>query len=773
MVEPGEGEGERMAKRDAYDFEERRFWWPLLNLNKRFLSSDFLANYSRGYIWAANQLGHFTLGLIGALGYFWFADTLYRAFSGAGVFRGGLDGAAERLGRMDAVEIATSGFAALVLIGVFIGLIILGLRIARKPLRLHEIKRERDAHIAAARDAGSAIPPEAFNLLDVSPAALWREKAERAGLVLGLIAFVAIAAVIIGLSFSQNIRGAFEWRAYAGSVLVTTLLFAAFAALLSQSAHYTLMSWTVLVAAALMWEPRAVDAAGLPIASPVAPPEALSALSDAPLLAVLAVLFLLLLGFTRLRDSYGRAPWRLILIISAFFVVGALTPDPELRRAIAAGFASLGVWWVKEFGADLPTVENELQDAHDARVANGHSAWNGVAHTDDFENVRRECFDDTLCDARSDGLFYFAGAAMAVGLLISPSVIDVQASRVVPAFGSALLFLALYWTVGWYWIRRAVALDRVLVLAAQRFAMLESAFVTRLTVGGREVNPVDEADTPRGAMQRLRAFAHGDLAVDDGRTRRPVQHLVICGAFGVGRSALGHAIACEAALVNAPPWSAAKERRTGKPLRWARFLTMRGVFERYVFNTRGRSEDEAELEARRGAPDLFVIDQADPYALETVEAFRAWAVHHPEAREDDTAEELRRCALAPLEGIGCGPGSARERLIRAMLRLLKVDVTKQKDGAPSPDQTAWIVFAETPPPAPGQPWDPAIPPRALAFAEDLRQALAARSGGAVAAEDIPVAFAIVGRPENAAESETPRRHGGSVDREMIAETGAA
>ncbi len=760
-----------MAGREPYDFETRRIDWPLLNLNKRFLSSDFLANYSRGYVWAANQLGHFTLGLVGALGYFWFADSLYRAFSGAGVFRGGL-GAIDRLGEMDAASMAAAVFALLVLLAVFFVLGVLAVKIARKPMRLHVMARERKARAKAARKAGYEVEDQAFELFSVSRRRLWREKLERSGLVVGLIVFLVVAGAIIGLSFAQNIRGAFEWRAYAGSVLVTTLLFAALAALLSQSAHYTLMSWTVLAAAALMWEPRAADAAGLPSIVQLRPPEELAVLSDAPLIAALAILFVTLLAFTRLRDSYGRAPWRLILILSVLFVVGALTPDPEIRRAVAAGFASLGVWWVKEFGADLPTVENELQDAHDARVANGQGDWNDVAHVDDFAEVRGECFDDTLCDARTDGVFYFAGAAMAIGLLISPSVIDIQTSRAIPAFGAALLFLALYWWVGWHWIRRAVALDRVLVLAAQRFAMLESAVATKIAIGEKETNPADASETPRGAMQRIRAFAHGGLFVGKGDARRPVQHLVICGAFGVGRSALGHAIACEAALVNAPPWTAAPERRTGKPLRWARYMTMRGVFERFVFQTRERSADEAELTARRGAPDLFVIDQADPYALETAEAFRAWAQHHPEEREEETSEELGRAALQPLSWIAAGPGSARERLIRAMLRLLKTDVVRQKDGAPAPDQTAWIIFAETDPPVPGRPWDPPIPPRALDFAADLRAAVSARSGGQVAAEEIPVAFAIVGRPRRSfAREGAPGPVDGGVDRELIAEAG--
>lgn len=680
-----------MSKRKAYDFEERRFWWPILNVNQRFLSSDFLANYSRGYVWAANQLGHFTLGLIGALSYFWIADTLYRAFSNLGALRSGGAGL-QPLDESNTADLLLAGFAALILCGVIAGLGLIALRLIRKPLRLRRHAKLREARIEAARAAGREIPPAAFEMLKVSQNRLYRELAERAGLLIGLLALLAVAGLVIALSFSQNIRGAFEWRAYAGSVIVTTLFFAALAALLSQSARYTLMSWTVLGAAALMWEPRALDAAGAHVTAPITPPEELSFVSEAPLVALLAIIFFVQMLFLRVRDSYGRAPWRLILIIALFFLIGAMTPDPEIRRAVAAGFASLGVWWVKEFGSDLPTVEDELQDAHDARVANGQSGWNGVSHLEDFADVRRECFDDTLCDARSDGLFYFAGATMAGALLISPSVIDVEASSVVPAFGAALLFVAIYWGVGWHWMRRAVALDRVSVLASERFAMLESAVVAKLTIGGREVNPQNAEETPRGAMQRLRAYASGELALGSGAQRQAVRHLVICGAFGVGRSALGHAVACEAALVNAPPWSAAPERRTKEKLRWARYVTMRGVFERFVFDTRDDFAGDPELVARRGAPDLFVIDQADPFALETVEAFRAWSAHNPQEQEAEAADALARAAHGAPAGTGSanGPETARARLLSAFLKLLKIEVVGQRPQTPAPDQTTWI-----------------------------------------------------------------------------------
>ncbi|MCI4666063.1 MAG: hypothetical protein MRY74_15210 [Neomegalonema sp.] len=751
-----------MSERKPYNFEKRHWLWPLLNLNTRFLNSDFLANYSRGYVWAANQLGHFTLGLIVAMGYFWFADTLYRAFSSIGGARYG--GGLARMTSWSDVSVAI--FAITVTIGIVASLAVLIWRITCKPRRYAAMAVERQKRIDEAHAFGLTVPPEEFELLRITKRRLNGELAERAGLYLGLTLFLGGAAVILMASFGQNVRGAFEWRAYAGSVLVTTFFFATLAALLSQSAHYTLMSWTVLAAAALMWEPRTTDAAGVPVALPIQAPELLSPLTDQPLLAALAALFVVLLAFTRLRDSYGRAPWRIILVISIFFLVGALAPDPETRRAVAAAFASLGVWWVKEFGSDLPTVEAELQNAHYARVVNGVSKINGVRHAEDYAKVRAECYDDTLCDARTDGLFYLAGTAMAIGLLMAPRIIDNETARIVPAFLAAILFLVVYWWVGWWWIRRAIALDRVLVVASQRFAMIESAVMTRIMVGDMEYNPAPQPETPAGPMQRLHAFARNELKVGD----TPVQHMVICGQFGSGRSPLGHALACEAALSNAPPWSAAPERRGRGPMRWARYISLRGVFERYVFGTRSKAQDE-ELISRIGAPDLFVIDQADAFAMETIEAYRLWGAQNASANSSGVVFDLQNAATRAPSSIVGGPGSARSRLLGTVMQLLHVDLAPTEHNVAAEDQTAWITFADVAPPEPGERWEPEIPPMARQFAIDLAFALEERSDGALRAEEIPIAIVIVGRPyrrPDLLEAITPN-HGGDGERELIAD----
>jgi hypothetical protein len=361
-----------------------------------------------------------------------------------------------------------------------------------------------------------------------------------------------------------------------------------------------------------------------------------------------------------------------------------------------------------------------------------------------------EAFETARMLARKEGIFVgmSSGAAMAVGLLAAPSVVDVDSARALPALSAAIFFLLIYWIFGWRWIRRAVALDRIHVVAAHRFAMIETPFVTHIMVGDHPYAPADTENVPAGPMQRLNAFARGKLTIGAGDNPQKVQHMVICGPFGSGRSELGHALACEATLADVPPLMASSDRweKPKRAKRWAQYANLRGVFERRMFKTRNRFQ--RELENRVGKPDMFVVVDADPYAQETLRAFRAFIALDPSQPDDSEAiEELQRNALAPLDALRRHQSLGRSRMLQKVMELLYIDVGKLEGGAPADDETAWVVFSDVDKPIPGTAWTPGIPDEARQFAADLRTALAARSNGALAAEDIPIAIVVVGRPD--------------------------
>jgi hypothetical protein len=561
-----------------------------------FGTSDVQANYSRLYSWMANQLGHMTLGLATALAFLWLHETVHDAVRPI----------ASDLPRPEA------GLPYLLLcltLGVIVGAAILALLLAH---------RDAPEPIAAAEHCGR------IDLLPRRPAR---------ALALSLALALALAAIAVTLA-ALGQPG--EPRANLLAAATASLLLAAPVAILSTDRRATALGLLALAGAFLL----AADPGAIPFRTALA--------------ALLAAAFAGLAA-TRL-DRSGIA--LTLAGAAAFLAAIAADPAPDWRLGLAGALAALALWWVKEFGSDMPLVSDEIVRAARERRAHGQP---------DHPELERLYFADALWDARTDGAFYVAGAAIAVGIATTSAALPgsdwMSGAELVGLIAFALVFL---W-FGRRWAYRQQALDRMAAPFASRLAVFENAVALSLPDPDGGTRPLDRP------LDRLLDFAHGRLAGPDGR---PVRHLAVFGGLSSGKTPLGLAIASEAALRDLPPrldwpW----DPPLGPPERWrsARYVTQRGLVARANLSVEASRPGEAEPgiaplrpTGDRPAASLVVIDEAGL------------------ASRDE---------LAVLAGqLASGSGQ----------------------------QTVWLLEAPGVPDfAPGRPWQPVPTPQMRAFLDDL------------------------------------------------------
>ncbi len=235
------------------------------------------------------------------------------------------------------------------------------------------------------------------------------------------------------------------------------------------------------------------------------------------------------------RERLERNEWRLqvitiSLLAGAFAYATIAGLEEGWRMPVAGAICSLAIWWVKEFGSDLPNVYKEIYEA--ARRRPG--ALLGACKL-----VEKEYADDARMDARTDGMFYFAGAWIGAGVVSSVPVLTDS----VWMSGSELLglgvFLLVFIGMGETWAFRQQALDFMGADKASRLAVFHAAL--RLTIDPKPGEPTDYHDEP---LDFLRHFAAKDWRRGD----QMFDHLIVFGPAGAGVTPLGRAIASEAAL---------------------------------------------------------------------------------------------------------------------------------------------------------------------------------------------------------------------------------
>lgn len=512
--------------------------WVLKIFADEFGFSDVQSNYSRVYSWMANQLGHMTLGMATAFFFLWIVETTQtfalKIFEAGSWFAAFADTREESL--MACANFVLLSFAVLFIHGAVVFIAARG------------VSTRLDADEVDAGGRYRALTPNRSAALQMIVllagalilAHLWAHALNafgtnaQDGYLLRLSAALACIAVAVGAAnIVQDLR--FVW-------IGALSLFYAY--------------WIATDGAGFTGDARDSIAVAIPVLF------VFLAFADVVLRAKPAERYLPREKFMQFLVN--------AFIGGIFLFFDTQVKTQEWRLAIGAAIASLTLWWVKEFASDLPNVHREIQTIANRRPPETTGDPNGRDPGLPHE-VERDYFADARLDARTDGLFYMAGAWIGAGVLsplpVLPGVNWLSGAEIV----GFLIFLAIFLYFGKNWAYRQRALDKTGDGHASRLAVIHSSL--RMKIIDRAAGadkPETICDNP---MLCLRDFS-GDVD-DKGRTEALFRHLIIVGARGSGRSPLGRALASEAALAS---WPTRFDERGRKPLgpdaeRTARFIT--------------------------------------------------------------------------------------------------------------------------------------------------------------------------------------------------------
>ncbi|MEM7267842.1 MAG: hypothetical protein AAF401_01170 [Pseudomonadota bacterium] len=500
-------------------------YWLIRIFAAEFGFSDVQANYSRSYSWMANQLGHMTLGLAVALAFVWIAETvssasaLYMSWIGGPVPMDRVCDTEQFCWLNNALLIAVT--ALMLLTPVALGVMTV------LPPKKDEQDTENEARQRARRSDARyhALPAQARQALAAAfllayLAMLWRAIGElgavdaaNAAKVIDDAGFLVSIAVMTG----AVVRLCRDWMMLLAAAI--TLCGSAVLAI-SDSGEDLLIglaaAYIVMSCIATMVRKRGDEIQRQPGQPPLRP-----------------------------REARWQFVWNAVWPLW-FIGVVAYGVHPDWRLPLAAGVASLTVWWVKEFGSDLPNVCDEMTDVELKRPENilyprGASTAEDL---EDFQKLEFEYRDDARMDARTDGAFYFAGAWIAAGVLSAEPSLTNNVWYSGAELVGFLFFLIVFLVFGETWIKRQAALDKIGVARASRLAVFRAAL------------RIFDTSSP-AAPNALRPLLYlADFAKRVGHQPDEVRHVVVFGADGAGLSPLGRALASEAALATLSTTSA-------------------------------------------------------------------------------------------------------------------------------------------------------------------------------------------------------------------------
>lgn len=661
-----------------------RIWLARL-FAREFGFSDLLSNYSRAYAWMANQLGHMTLALATTALFVMLADTLATIARAAqaetatmllggvvattlailGVFTLVEKGSEKKNARPAAADGAEALWIAGSLLGALLALAVL----APGPLNAALLGVSA---VVIALTAGivfwRACAKLGEKLRSERHGGFWSGDATMICVIVGVAVTLAVAAaaplsgaVAAGQPHGRALAHELELALWAAPV---GLLFVAVILLLAKDCWIAALGCVgVLGAVHIASDGFFLDLALAPAAEPFAERADWSFRRTGGL--ALAVLFAAVAAagaLGRTPPSGARHPyWMAVtaLLGGAWFVLATWRGlEAGWAAPVAGAMSSLALWWVKEFGSDLPNVAAEIGQACEARRRQGAAAAPPkllAAYRSDGE-----------WDCRTDSLFYFAGAWIGAGLLSeTPSLTqadDVGAWRSGAEIIGLLLFIAIFLLLGRNWAYRQEAIDMTGAPRANRLALLTS----RLTLaiqrdeGGWNCN----AD----ALATLAAFAQA-LPLEDA----PFDHLLVVGGPGEGKSALGHALATEAALVGLPAWAAPPAAMLGlkryPPRKLSRVVT---------------AEHLASISERYDAARSYQVRDLQANPVVTLYASRS-AVGDPQLRTLDRRK--REVGDEPFEGARIVVVTDTRRSMAA------ADLDKMFRGLDPSDgkQTVWLI----------------------------------------------------------------------------------
>lgn len=493
----------------------RDFFWVKEIFALEFGTSDVQSNYSRVYAWMANQLGHMTLGLAVALLFVWIVETSNSAIIKLSAWLG--DKAARDLSCQWGWYCAPSNILlTLTFVAVLGGLAAFLLWWAWSG-RCHTPVAQTQVN------AYRRIP---------KPIAIACHAA---------VALALIGVVICALFYPPDDQSLADWAALM-STTIATLVIAAGIIVLCKDAEVLLLSVFGLgIVFVLGTEVLNAPLTGTPFRY--------ETLVIAGLLAMVTALtiwlrycdddyrYMRLSGANWYRETAGG-----IFVIGFLWVLHCQL-DADWRTALTAAFASVTLWWVKEFGSDIPGVHDEISRARDQRPKTEPGS------EDDYVRVELDYLTDARMDARTDGLFYIAGAWIGAGVISDMPVLTNQSWETGAELVGCLIFIFIFMVEGRRWSFRQVALDRMGASRASRLAVFRSAIKMITIEPSVEINlgiepPENKTYNPL-PIATLDKFARGDQP--DKATA--IDHIFVFGAPGAGRTPLGLALASEAALV--------------------------------------------------------------------------------------------------------------------------------------------------------------------------------------------------------------------------------
>ncbi|MEM8754280.1 MAG: hypothetical protein AAGF90_14990, partial [Pseudomonadota bacterium] len=513
--------------------------WLFEIFEREFGFSDVQSNYSRVYAWMANQLGHMTLGLATALLFGW----IYETFGSTA--RLVMDWRGRPAAEAEACDLAIACIANNYLILFACGVVIAA--IAAVSWRTF---RAEDAAL---------LPGEGDQYRPLSAGA------RRAAAA--LLPLATVGSIVYLLSVASSLDPAVAAESERIDRLVATIgaataTFATAAGVVMLCRDQRFFTFALIALFGAFW--IGADGAG-------APEQARRIVALA-----LAVVFC---AYALYSTAHGAgAPERMtplerwvqaavVVGISIWFIFGTYDGlEEDWPRAVAAAIASCTLWWVKEFGSDIPNVYREVAVAT-ARRPKG--VLGDCTHIDD------DYVNDARMDARTDAMFYFAGAWIGAGVLSNTPVMTGESWRSGSELLGLIVFILIFLFIGKNWAFRQQALDLAGLDRASRLAVFRSALrmvvvkpsdPLEMTTEGGPPPELPYVDEP---MHALRAFSRGRTAEE----APGFDHLIVFGAVGSGRSPLGRAIASEAALSDLPTLKDRLAHDDGRTRRTARYIS--------------------------------------------------------------------------------------------------------------------------------------------------------------------------------------------------------
>ena len=239
--------------------------------------------------------------------------------------------------------------------------------------------------------------------------------------------------------------------------------------------------------------------------------------------------------------------------------------DHKMALPLIASIAGVGMWYVKEWGNDIPKVHLEIETAEEERRCALHHAANCTfPKNQQHHDIQASYLADARWDTFTDAIFYTVGGFLGFAILYEGALSDPDANWTTGTELTAYFtMLIVFVLVASNALRDSAALDRTGTPYSSRLAVF----------GGAACLPDPGADDQKRErpLDWMKRFAKYGFKDPDKGTKEV--DLIVIGPDESGRTPLAIALTCEAALAH--PRSSEAD---GKPeRRKARFISLHSL----------------------------------------------------------------------------------------------------------------------------------------------------------------------------------------------------